>query len=153
MPFKSPLREYAVWQAMKQRCLNENNEWYKNYGGRGIEVCLKWKASFVSFLNDMGSCPKGMSIERINNDLGYAPDNCCWADKSTQSANQNKRKDNSTGYTGVYRNKVSGKYFARVQYKGVILLNKTFASIADAVKARNDYISNNNLPHKLEKSL
>ena len=150
MPFKNPKPEYAVWQAMKQRCFNKNNQWYKSYGGRGIKVCERWNNSFKNFFKDMGECPKTMSLEREDNDGDYKPSNCYWASKSIQSTNQRKRVDNTTGYIGVYYRKEAKNYFARVQINGEILLNKTFDTLLEAVTARNNYITNNNLPHKVQ---
>lgn len=73
---------------MFQRCNRPNFLDYKNYGGRGITVCERWR-SFENFLKDMGERPLGTSIHRINNDLGYSPDNCRWA---TFKEQQNKKR-------------------------------------------------------------
>lgn len=82
---------YSVWQSMKQRCYDENQRAYQNYGGRGITVCDEWRESFPQFLADMGERPEGYSLDRIDNDGPYAPWNCRWADKSTQGFNQRIR--------------------------------------------------------------
>lgn len=84
---------YRIWRAMKDRCSNPNNKAWIYYGGSGITVCERWIHSFQNFLEDMGERPNGLSIDRINNSLGYAPGNCRWADWRTQ--NLNKRKRNS----------------------------------------------------------
>jgi hypothetical protein len=84
--------EYRTWRGIKERCLNPNNKDYINYGGRGITVCERWVNSFENFIKDMGKKPSPeLSIDRINNDKGYSPDNCQWATKSQQSRNQRKR--------------------------------------------------------------
>jgi hypothetical protein len=73
---------------MLQRCRNPNNRDYRNYGARGIAVCERW-LSFVNFLADMREPPgPRMSIDRINNDLGYSAENCRWATISEQSRNR-----------------------------------------------------------------
>jgi len=71
---------------MIQRCTNENDAGYKNYGGRGIRVCERWR-KFENFLHDMGEAPEGLFIERVKNDLGYCPENCVWADRASQNRN------------------------------------------------------------------
>lgn len=78
--------EYRIWRNMRYRCNNPNSRQYQDYGGRGISVCPRWD-SFVSFLEDMGSRPKGKSIDRINNDANYEPSNCRWATMFEQNGN------------------------------------------------------------------
>jgi hypothetical protein len=84
---KSP--EYIIWKAMKARCKNIEN---KYYGGKGIKVCDRWINSFENFIEDMGKMPEGYSIDRINSDGNYEPNNCRWADKDTQIKNRQKYK-------------------------------------------------------------
>jgi len=85
---KAPSREYSAWSGMKYRCLYPNNAAFRNYGGRGITVCAEWKNDFVRFLKDMGRCPKGRSLDRINNDGNYEPNNCRWATRKQQNNNR-----------------------------------------------------------------
>lgn len=79
-------RTYGIWQAMRDRCTNPNRADYHRYGGRGISVCRRW-AKFENFLADMGSAPPALTLDRINNDKGYSPDNCRWATRNQQSYN------------------------------------------------------------------
>lgn len=75
-------REYQAWANMKARCENPKNIRYHRYGGRGIKVCLRWQ-SFEAFYADMGSS-NGLTIDRIDNDKDYEPDNCQWIPMSEQ---------------------------------------------------------------------
>lgn len=72
---------------MKQRCLNPRSHNFKNYGERGITICKRWML-FENFLHDMGQKPDGLTLERIDNDAGYEPNNCKWADRKEQRRNQ-----------------------------------------------------------------
>lgn len=86
-------RTFKSWETMKQRCCNHNSPDYHNYGGRGVRVCKRWLDSFDNFLSDMGERPKGKSLDRIKNNLGYFPENCKWSDTSEQQRNKrNTRK-------------------------------------------------------------
>lgn len=78
--------EYRIWAAMIRRCHSEQDKDYPNYGGRGITVCDEWRKSFARFINDVGKRPNPtLSIHRIDNDLGYSPDNCKWATSHEQA--------------------------------------------------------------------
>jgi len=88
MPFKKTPEIYSQWQSMKQRCYNSNFKQYKDYGGRGITVCSSWLTSYRTFESDMLPRPPGTTLDRIDNNLGYSPDNCKWSTRTEQQRNQ-----------------------------------------------------------------
>jgi hypothetical protein len=81
-------RTYQSWRSMNDRCRNTADPFWRLYGARGIAVCERWKEDFVAFLADMGPRPAGTTLDRINGDKGYAPDNCRWATPAEQARNR-----------------------------------------------------------------
>lgn len=107
---------YGSWTAMIARCSNPKNEHFNRYGGRGITVCDRWH-DFVCFYEDMGKRPKGKTLDRIDNNLGYFKENCRWATHSEQVRNQGKRSGCTSKYKGVTKTK-NGRWCARIQIDG-----------------------------------
>ena len=92
---------WAIWDNMKQRCYNSNNKAYKNYGGRGIKVCDEWKGSSFSFYNWAinNGYKEGLTLDRIDNEKDYCPQNCRWVTMAVQQ--NNKRTNRFFTYKGI----------------------------------------------------
>lgn len=140
-------KEYNVWAQMKDRCYNKNNIAYSKYGGRGICVCSRWTEKpygFKNFLEDMGERPEEKtpggkyvySLDRIDVDGGYCPENCRWATQSEQMHNR-RPKPHSTDVTGVSAVKrfIKTSYVASIQKNGKQFM-AYFDTIDDAIAWR-----------------
>lgn len=100
----SNTRIYHIWASMRSRCSNKNLPFYKNYGGRGISVCDEWNNSFETFYSWAinNGYRDGSSIERIDNDGNYCPENCKWIDLGKQA--NNRRMNKRIEYKGETHN-------------------------------------------------
>jgi hypothetical protein len=103
---------YGTYTQMMRRCTDPNSSSYGDYGGRGITVCGRWSEpdgiGLRNFIEDMGNRPQGFSLERKDNDGPYSPDNCAWADRSSQNRNRRKLKNCTSDYKGV--STTNGRY-------------------------------------------
>lgn len=132
-----------VWRQMIKRCHDADHIAYHNYGGRGIAVCERWRASFDAFLEDMGPRPsRGHSIERIDNDKGYSPKNCAWVTRSAQNLNKRDYRNNTSGHRNIQREirAIKGRKYCywrvRVRRNGRLVTLRRFHSIDDAIAHR-----------------
>lgn len=128
---------YATWANMKQRCSNKDNPTYPYYGGRGIKVCDRWLNSFSNFLEDMGEKPSpSHSLDRVDNNKGYSPDNCIWSNLSEQRINRRMFKNSTSGYRGVSFHIRDKKWHARISQNNKLIFLGSYENIEDAVIAR-----------------
>jgi hypothetical protein len=122
---------YNRYRAMFDRCYNKKSPRFKDYGARNISVCIEW-LDFKTFVADMGDCPKGMEIDRIDNNGNYCKENCRWV---TRSANcSNRRTSNIFSYQGhnLCLKEIVLKY-STISYKTVFARIGYGWSLADAL--------------------
>ena len=131
----SQTSEYNSYQKMLNRCYNPGFDKYKYYGARGIKVCKRWREDFNAFLADMGVKPfPDCTLDGIDVNKDYSPENCRWADKYTQARNKRVQSRSKTGVTGVTIG--NNGFVASLRYKGHLNHLGTFKRLEDAVSAR-----------------
>lgn len=127
---------YHTWENIRSRCNNSKNNNYKHYGGRGIKVCKRWD-NFANFLHDVGEKPTPKhTLDRIDNDGDYEPNNVRWATQVLQIYNSRVRSTNKSGIKGVWFNKKVGNYQVSLRINGKRLYLGSFYSFEDAKNAR-----------------
>ena len=136
---------------MIKRCTNPKNPKYKDYGGRGITVCDVWLdvRNFVAWAEVTHPNIGNVSLDRIDNDKGYFPENCRWTDATTQIMNQRIKKDNTSGFVGIYWNNKNNNWRTYINLNNVRFNIGSFKDKIEAVIARDNYIIENGLPHPL----
>lgn len=127
---------YEVWRSMIKRCSIPKRKDYKWYGARGISVCDEWKTNFWKFVEDMyGTYQKGLTLDRINNNLNYNKENCRWATQKEQVDNQRSpgiTKKSSTKIKGI--NKRGDKFIIRMSIKGKRIHLEIVNSLEEGIK-------------------
>lgn len=127
-------REWVSWDSMKQRCTNEAHKSYHNYGGRGIKVCQEWIDSFEAFLKDMGERPEGMTLERVDTDGNYCPENCVWATRKQQA--NNRRSNHDLVHGGITKTVKQWSEEKGISDKAILYRLKAGWSVEDAINKK-----------------
>jgi hypothetical protein len=139
---------YTIWREIKRRTLNPKHKRYIDYGGRGITICEEWLdiQNFYDWALSNGyEENKGLSIDRIDNNGNYCPENCRWVTKNIQNRNQRIRKNNTSGYRGVSYHKGNNKYTAQITINNKKIHIGSFPTAVEGAIAYNNYITENNL--------
>lgn len=147
---------YNVWDAMKQRCNNKNHKSFKNYGGRDISVCSEWQDNFMSFYNwsVLNGYQEGLTLDRIDNNGNYEPDNCRWTTQSIQMCNtRDICPTNTSGFRGVCWNKRENKWMAYIDVNKKRIHLGYHQTALEGAKAYETYVRLNNLEHNFTPAL
>lgn len=142
---------YSTWAHMMSYCFNPKFHQYEDYGGRGITVCEEWLdiREFIKWAEVTYPNTSEVNLNRININGNYSPTNCRWATKTEQNINQRMKKSNTSGYIGVCFDKYHNKWVAQISFNRKNVKLGRFLTKEEAVEARDNYIIQHNLPHKL----
>lgn len=147
---KHPL--FNRWALILDRCCNVKSKDYPFYGERGIIICPQWKGDFMAFFDYMMTLPhaleSGYTIDRMNNDGHYEPDNMRWATHQEQMINKRLQRNNKSGYKGV--SNAQGRFRSVIKMNGETIHIGTFETAENAARARNSYIEEHNIDRPLQ---
>lgn len=130
-------REHNIWAGMRQRCYDFNSKDFPRYGAKEVKVYSPWFDSFMDFLDYMGPCPDGMSLDRWPNKEGnYEPGNVRWATHSEQNHNRGMLKNNKSGKNGVFELKSGEGFQACIMFQKKRIHLGTFQTFEEAKEAR-----------------
>ena len=133
-------RVYSIWLDMKKRCSNPKNKEYKNYGGRGIRVCNDWASDYVKFYEwaMINGYSDKLTLDRIDVDKNYGPDNCKWSTWIEQGRNKRLSPKNTSGVSGVTYKKQRALFIVRIGVAGKRIFIGEYKTLDEATKARKE---------------
>lgn len=146
-------RLYRIWRGMLNRCYCKNMKQYKYYGAKGIKVCDEWKNDYLIFREwalangydenaPYGKC----TLDRIDVNGNYCPENCRWVNLNIQNRNRNIQSSNKTGYSGIYlTSRLNKPWQSTIGINSKLVYIGYYETKKEAVEARNKYIIDNNL--------
>lgn len=156
--YKTHTKLYSVWREMNRRCYSTNCCNYHKYGALGIRVCDQWlrdcdggKNGFDNFKKwaDENGYKEGLTLDRKNPYENYNPENCRWTTYTIQNTHLKINTNNTSGYVGVSLNKC-GSWRSRIKVNKKCIELGNFKNKKDALKARNNYIIEHNLPQPIQ---
>lgn len=141
-----------VWHHIQERCYNIKCKDYYNYGKRGIKVCDEWLKSFENFYiwAIINGYEEGLTLDRIDVNEGYYPENCRWVDRIKQNINRRLFKSNTSGYKGICYKKNLNKWQSYIVVKTNHIYLGIYDTQKEALEARNKYIIDNGLDYPIQ---
>lgn len=142
-------RLHTIWNSIIQRCNNEKSHAFRDYGGRNISICKKWKENFLAFKKWAleNGYKENLEIDRIDNNGNYEPSNCRWTTRNIQCRNTRLSRANTSGYRGVTYNKISKKFKVKIVVNSKAIHLGYYTCRLAGAYAYDKYVADNNLEH------